>query len=132
MEDTGKLILRVTLGVLMLPHGMAKASSTVLNYLQGMLVDHGLPGFLAYGVYLGEVLAPLLMIVGYYTRPAAVVFAINAVLVIYLAYSRQLLQLEQYGGLVLEAKYMYVLGGIAVALLGAGKYSISGGKSKWD
>lgn len=132
MEDVGKLILRVALGVLMLPHGMAKMSTSVLGYLQGMLAHQGLPEVLAYGVYLGEVLAPLLMIVGYFTRPAAAVFALTALVVVYLGYSQQLIQLQQYGGLVLEAKYMYLLGGIAVACLGAGKYSISGGKSRWD
>lgn len=132
MEDVGKLILRVTLGVLMLPHGMAKMSTTVLQYIQGQLAANGLPEFLAYGLYVGEVLAPLLVIVGYYTRPAAAIFALNTLAVIYLGYSHQLLQLERYGGLVLEAKYLFVLGGVAVACLGAGKYSVSGGKSKWD
>ncbi|WP_425400508.1 DoxX family protein [Aeoliella sp.] len=132
MEDIGKLLLRVSLGVLMLPHGMAKFSNMVLDYMQGQLAKQGLPEFLAYGIYLGEVLAPLLMIVGYYTRPAATLYAATVAIVIYLAHRHELLDMQQYGGLTIEAQYLFLFGSIAVALLGAGKYSISGGKGTWD
>ena len=57
-ESTGKLILRVTLGFLILLHGISKLMNGV-DWLDGMLADAGLPAFLKYGVYVGEVLAPL-------------------------------------------------------------------------
>ncbi|WP_442482257.1 DoxX family protein [Aeoliella sp. SH292] len=132
MDDIGKLILRITVGGLMLPHGMAKMSAAALGGLQSMLASQGIPGFVAYGVYVGEVLAPILIIIGFLTRPAAAVFAFNMVVAIYLAHASQLVQLSDKGGLALELQYLYLFGAIAIAFLGAGKYSISGGTSKWD
>jgi putative oxidoreductase len=132
MDDIGKLILRITVGGLMLPHGMAKFSSAALGGLQSMLASQGIPGFVAYGVYVGEVLAPILIVIGFLTRPAAAVFAFNMVVAIYLAHASQLVQLSDKGGLALELQYLYLFGAIAIAFLGAGKYSISGGTSKWD
>ena len=69
-ESTGKLILRVTLGVLILLHGIAKLMNGI-DWLDGMLANAGLPGFLKYGVYVGEVLAPLAVIAGFYSRIGA-------------------------------------------------------------
>ena len=55
--DTGLLILRLTLGILMLFHGIAKITNGV-GGIEGMLTSKGLPAFLAYGVYVGEVIVP--------------------------------------------------------------------------
>lgn len=133
MDDIGKLILRLAIGGLMLPHGMAKFGEGTFAYIQKTLVDHGLPAFMGYGVYVGEVLAPILIIIGFLTRPAAAVFAFNMVMAIYLSHATELIAINpQTGGLVLDLQYLYLLGAIAIGFLGAGKYSISGGTSKWD
>ena len=73
-DDTGKLILRLALGILILLHGIAKLSSGVSG-VGGMLASHGLPSALAYLVYVGEIVAPALVIIGFYTRPAAWIIA---------------------------------------------------------
>jgi putative oxidoreductase len=44
-----------------------------------LLVEKGLPGFIAYGVLIGEVVAPILIILGFLTRPAALVLAFTMV-----------------------------------------------------
>ncbi len=69
-DDTGKLVLRLALGILILLHGVAKIGAGVSG-VGGMLASHGLPSALAYLVYVGEIVAPVLVIVGIYTRPAA-------------------------------------------------------------
>lgn len=125
--DLGKLILRVALGVLMLLHGIAKISSGVAPIL-GLLANSGLPPALGYLVYVGEVLAPLLLIVGFWTRPAALIVAINMVVAVVLAHSGQLLELERSGGWALELQGMYFFTAIAVALLGAGRFSLGSGR----
>ena len=51
-DDTGKLILRLALGILILLHGIAKLSSGVSG-VGGMLASHGLPSALSYLVYQG-------------------------------------------------------------------------------
>src|SRR5690606_39693209 len=71
--DVGLLIFRLTLGILMLMHGIHKLINGV-DSIKGMLAEVGLPGFLAYGVHLGETLAALLLIVGFRTRLAAVAY----------------------------------------------------------
>ena len=56
-DDLGKLVLRLCLGVLLLLHGISKLRYGV-DWLAGPLGARGLPSFVSYGVYLGEVLAP--------------------------------------------------------------------------
>ena len=80
-DDIGKLVLRLTLGVLMLFHGIAKLRYGVSG-IEGMVSSHGLPGFLAYGVFVGEVIAPLLVIAGFYARIGGLIIAFNMVVAI--------------------------------------------------
>src|SRR3546814_15644711 len=87
-DDTGKLILRLTVGILVLMHGLAKLSGGV-GGISGMLSSHGLPGFLAYGAYIGEVIGPLLVIVGLYSRLGALFIVINMVVAILMASTGQ-------------------------------------------
>ena len=88
-DDIGKLILRLTLGILMLLHGIAKLRYGVSG-IEGMVSSHGLPGFLAYGVFVGEVIAPLMVIAGWNTRIGGIIIAINMIVAIALAHSTQL------------------------------------------
>lgn len=75
-HDTGLLLLRLTFGILMLFHGVAKIEHGV-NWIVSILQAVGLPGFIAYGVYIGEVVAPVLIILGIFTRPAALIYALT-------------------------------------------------------
>ena len=124
VDDTGKLLLRLTLGVLFLLHGIAKITTGVSG-IEGMLTSAGLPGFLAYGVYIGEVLAPILLIVGFYSRIAAAIIAFNMVVAIALAHAKDILQLGQQGGWALELQGMFLFTAIALVLIGPGRFSIN-------
>jgi len=124
-SDLGKLVLRLALGGLTLLHGLAKIA-TGPGVIMGRLAQSGLPSALAYLVYFGEVLAPLLLIVGLWTRPAAVVVAINMVVAILLVHAGQLWELTRSGGWALELQGFYLFAAVAIALLGAGKFSVGG------
>jgi len=124
-DDAGKLLLRAVLAILLLFHGVSKLSGGI-GFITGMLQGLGLPAFLGYGVYIGEVVAPLLILVGLYTRPAALVVAINMVVALLLAHTGQFFTLSDTGGWALELQGMYFGGALAVALLGAGRYSLGG------
>ena len=130
-DDTGKLILRLALGVLILLHGIAKISSGV-NGIAGGLSAQGLPGALAYLVYIGEVLAPVLIIAGIYTRPAAWIVAINMLAAIWLVHMKDLFVLGKNGGWALELQGMFLFAAIAVALMGAGRFSVGGTGGKYN
>ncbi|RXJ98855.1 GntR family transcriptional regulator [Arcobacter sp. CECT 8986] len=124
-EDLGKLLLRLTLAVLMLFHGYAKIKYGV-SFVEGLLIKNNMPSFLAYGAYIGEVLAPILIIIGYKTRLCALVIIINMIVAIFLAHPADMLKLSQVGAPLLETIYLYIFGYIAVILLGAGKISVDG------
>lgn len=123
--DTGRLILRIVLGVLILLHGIAKMSGPP-DMIVGMLAKAGLPSVLAYGVYIGEVLAPVLLILGLWTRAAAIVIAINMVFAVALVHMGELSSLGKQGGYALELQAMFLFAAIAIAFLGAGRYSVGG------
>ena len=127
-SDLGKLVLRLSLGLMILLHGIAKVTKGV-GPIVGMVQKAGLPGWVAYLVLVGEILAPLLVILGLWTRPAAAVIAINMVVAVALAHTAQLLQLGQTGGWALELQGMFLFTAIALALLGGGKYGVGG---RWN
>ena len=130
-EDVGKLILRLALGLLILLHGVAKLR-TGIDPIAGMLAQHGLPGALAYAVYIGEVVAPILLILGLWTQPAALVVAINMLVAITLAHGEQLLSLNRQGGWALELQAMYLVTAAAILFLGAGRLSLGGSTGRWN
>jgi putative oxidoreductase len=124
-DDTGKLLLRLTLGALILLHGIAKLTGGV-DFVVDMVGKAGLPGALGYLVYVGEVLAPLLLIAGLWTRVAALLIAANMVVAIWLTGMGNLGKLNEFGGWALELEGMYLFTALAIALLGAGRYSLGG------
>lgn len=124
-HDLGKLVLRVALGVLILLHGVAKLKGGTAGIV-GMVQAHGLPGFLGYGVLVGEVLAPLMLIAGYYARFGAALVAVNMLVAVLLVHMGQIASLNKQGGWDLELQGMFFAAAIALALLGPGKYSANG------
>ncbi len=123
--DAALLVLRLVLGILILLHGLSKLPPPPA-FIVSELVKHGLPSALAYGVYVGEIVAPVLIIIGVWTRLAALVVAINMVAAILLVHVPQLLQLDKEGGYALELQAMYLFTGVALMLTGAGRYSVGG------
>ena len=120
--DTGRLILRLCVGGLMLFHGLAKIMHPgSLEFIGGMLSSNGLPALLAYGVYIGEVVAPLMVIVGYQARVGALLIVINMVIAIFLAHSGDFFSLTEHGGWAVELQMFYLLSALAVVFLGSGK-----------
>ena len=125
--DLGKLVLRLALGLLILLHGIAKLRGG-LDQITGLVESHGLPGFVAYGALVGEVLAPLLVLAGFYARIGGALIAFNRLVAFALVHAGQLGQLNEQGGWALELQGMYLAAAIAIALIGPGKYSLGRGK----
>jgi putative oxidoreductase len=131
LDDRGKLTLRVLLSVLILFHGISKLIGGV-GFIGGMLAKAGLPAALGYLVYIGEVLAPLLMLVGLFTRAAALIIVGNMIVALLLVHTSQFFSLNETGGWALELQGMYLGSAIAVALLGAGRYSLGGAEGRFN
>src|SRR2546429_2531832 len=129
--DIGKLILRVSLGVLVLLHGIGKLISGP-EFVLKVVGAAGLPTALGYLVYLGEVIAPVLLIVGLWSRMAALIVAASLAVAVLLVMPEQIFALADTGGWAIELEGIYVFAAIAVAFLGAGRYSIGGSHGRWD
>ncbi|MDO5608111.1 MAG: DoxX family protein [Capnocytophaga sp.] len=127
--DLGLLILRLAVGVLFLLHGIAKIGH--LEGVQYLLSEKGLPAFISYGVLVGEVLAPILLIIGYRTRLAAVVVMFTALAAIWLAHSHEIFALSQHGGWAIELLGLYLFGAKALFFTGGGRLAVST-KNRWD
>lgn len=112
----GYHLLRVVTAVLMLFHGYPK----LVNGVEGIaakLTALGLPGFIAYGVLIGEVLAPLMVLVGFAVAPAALVMAFNMVVAVLLAHTAQFFELTKSGGWQLELQAFFFVASLAIALM---------------
>lgn len=125
-DDAGKLILRLTLGILMLLHGIAKISGGV-DGLEKMVTGAGLPSVLAYGVYVGEVLAPLLVIFGFYARFGAAIIVVNMLFAIFLAHRTDLFLLTRSGGWALELQGFFLFTALALVFMRPGRFGINRG-----
>ncbi|MDR2269962.1 MAG: DoxX family protein [Sphingobacterium sp.] len=128
--DLGILISRVAIGGPMLVYGINKLIHGI-GFIKDMVVNIGLPSFLANGVFVGEIIAPIMIIFGVRTRLAGVVFAINCLTAICLAQTESIFKLNEFGGWAIELLAIYMLIGMSFLFMGAGKYAIST-TNKWD
>jgi putative oxidoreductase len=123
-DDLGKLILRLMLGILMLLHGYAKIVKGVSG-IEASVISAGLPAWVAYGVYIGEVIAPLMVIFGFYARIGGLIIVANMVFAVGLAHMGQLFDIAKTGGWALELQAFYLFTGLVVALIGPGRYAVN-------
>jgi putative oxidoreductase len=123
-EDFGKLVLRLTLGILILLHGIAKLKGGI-GFLNPMLQSIGLPPWLAYGVFIGEIVAPVMVILGLYARVGAFIIFVNMVFAIVLAHRGELLQFTPQGGWALELQGMFLMTAFALVFMRPGRYALT-------
>lgn len=120
--NLGKFVLRVSFALLMLPHGFNKLANGTAG-VEKMLAAQGMPAFLAYGVFITEIVAPVLMILGVWTRLSALVFSSGMVTAAYLS-GKNIWGATSVGAWNHEATAVFFFAGIAVMLLGSGKAAI--------
>jgi putative oxidoreductase len=127
-NDLGLLLLRFTVGGLMLFHGVHKLIYGVAG-IQGMLAGMGLPGFLAYFSLAAELVASVLIVVGAWTRVAAAVMVGNMAVAILMAHLPVLFTVDPTtGGWAVELPMLYLLGAVVLCLTGGGRYALTHGK----
>ena len=118
-QHPGVLLLRFTVAVLMLFHGISKLRNGV-DGIESLLQAHGMPTWFAFVVFIGEIVAPLFVIAGVWVRAAALVIAINMIIAVALAHPVQVLSLGRSGGYALELQAFFFLTAVAVAWLADG------------
>jgi putative oxidoreductase len=130
-DALGKAVLRITIGGLILMHGVHKLLDGIAPIKQ-MIASHGLPELLAYGVYLGEIVGPLLVIAGLFARIGGLLIVANMIVAVLLVHTAMLLSVGPMGGYALELQACYLFGGLAIALMGAGGLSLGGKEGRWN
>lgn len=126
-NDLGLLVLRLSVGGLLLFHGVHKAIYGI-DGIGGMLAALGLPTFLAYGALLVELVASAMIVPGLWTRAAATAVAGNMVVAILMAHLSTLFTVDAAtGGWAAELPALYLLGALALCFTGAGKYALTHG-----
>jgi len=129
--DWGKLLVRLMIGGLLIFHGIFKLKGGI-GWMGGMLSAVGLPAFIGYGVYVGEIVAPLFAIIGKFSRIAGLIIAFNMLMAIVLAQRAKMFSLNEGGAWAIELEMLFLLGGIAIFLLGSGRIALSRGTGRWD
>lgn len=130
-DDWGRLLLRLAVGGLLIFHGIAKLKNGI-GWMAGPLSGLGLPAFVGYGVYVGEVIAPIFILLGKWARIAGLVVSFNMLAAIVIALRNRVFTLNTGGGWAIELELLFLLGGVTIFLLGSGKYSASRGNGAWD
>jgi putative oxidoreductase len=123
--DSGLLVLRLGLAGILLFHGIFKATHGVA-WIAGPLSKYGLPSVLAYGVYVAEILAPVLLILGLWTRIAGLIIAFDMAMAIFLARSGDIGKINPMsGGWAIELEVLLLVAGLTLALAGGGRFGLS-------
>ncbi|MGV2450331.1 UNVERIFIED_CONTAM: DoxX family protein [Ralstonia mannitolilytica] len=128
--DSGLLITRIAIAFPMSVYGISKMIHGV-GFIEDMMSMHGLPSFFAYGVFAGEIIAPLMLIIGFRARLAGLIFAANCFTATILAQTANIFKLNEFGGWALELLVIYMLVSLSFFFTGAGKYAVST-QNKWD
>lgn len=124
-DAAGKLVLRLTVGILMLFHGVGKLLHPgSLDFIGSKLAGFGLPDILTWGIYAGEVIAPLMIILGIMARLGGLLIVINMLFAILLVHTGDIFALTEHGGWRLELQGFYLFGALAIMLLGSGRYAV--------
>ncbi|MFS0823867.1 DoxX family protein [Bacillus sp. 1P02SD] len=73
--ELGSLIIRVVLGITFFVHGLVKFQDGIENTV-GWFDSIGLPGVLAYGVAVIELVGGIMLVLGLFSRIVSILFAI--------------------------------------------------------
>jgi Predicted membrane protein len=114
-QPLGLLVLRIAVGLIFLTHGYPKLTRSAAA-MQGMFVQHGLPAQLLYVAGVLETFGGVLLILGLFARPAALLLAIEMGVAIVKVHSgRGIMALHEY-------EFPLALGTacLALATVGAG------------
>ncbi|HZO92679.1 MAG TPA: DoxX family protein [Candidatus Baltobacteraceae bacterium] len=132
--DWALLVLRVTLAVVLWPHGAQKAlglfgGGGIAGTVAGLSQHAGIPVALAYLVIAVEFLGPIALVLGVLTRLAALGIFVDMFMAAYLVHARNGFFMNFSGRQQGEGvEYFIYACGVALALViaGAGAYSIDG------
>jgi len=119
LQPFGLLVLRFALGIVFFSHGYPKLVHFGAG-MQGFFIQHGLPGYFVYISGVLEVFGGILLVLGLFTRGAALLLAIEMGIAIWKVHSANgYLAVHDY-----EFPLALLAGSFALASVGAGTLSL--------
>lgn len=119
LQPLGLLALRIALGIIFFTHGYPKLAH-LGSGMQGFFMQHGLPGYFVYVAGALEVFGGALLVLGLFTRPAALLLAIEMGVAIWKVHSSKgYMAVHEY-----EFPLALLTACFALATVGAGKLSL--------
>jgi len=122
--DLGKLLLRIAIGGLFLLHGIHK----ILHGFGGIkstLVKNGFSELWWIGCFIGEIIAPICIILGIFTRISSLLVVVVMIFSLYLVFGASTFDLNpKTGALITEANFLFMFSALALYFLGGGRYSL--------
>ena len=120
-SDIGLLIVRIALGGIIFFHGFHKITHGVADQFQ-LLANNGIPGQFIYFVYISEVLAPVLIVLGVFTRISCLTIIVTMIVVFYaLPFP---IGLSEHGAMNIESQLYFLLLSVALFFTGPGRYTV--------
>ena len=122
-SDLAYLIVRVTAGVMLIPHGWPKVFTRGASGVAAMLTNYGIPAALpgAYLIMALETLGGLLIAIGLFTRPVAALLVIEFLVIVFVAHWPKGYGVGAGG---IEYPVMWGLILLAILLRGGGPWSV--------
>ncbi len=118
-SDIGLLIIRIALGGIIFFHGFHKITHGIADQYQ-ILADNGIPGVFIYFVYVSEVLAPVLIVLGIFTRLSSLAIIVTMIVVFYaLPFP---IGIDEHGAMNIESQLYFLLLAVALFFTGPGRY----------
>jgi putative oxidoreductase len=117
LTHIGLALLRIAASAMMLTHGYPKFQKLIsgdLEFANPLGIGEGPSLFLA---VVGEFIAPILLIIGYKTRFAAIPAAVTMLVAAFISHGADPFKVK-------EKALLYAVVFIAIILLGPGKYSL--------
>lgn len=131
LQPIALLVLRIALGIIFMTHGYPKLGHLRGGtQMQGFFIEHGLPGYFVYVAGVIEMFGGGLVLIGLFTRPAALLLALEMCVAILKVHSGHgYLAVHDY-----EFPLSLAASCFALATIGAGVFSLDGllfeGKNK--
>lgn len=130
-NDMGALVLRFGIGGPMLFHGINKLLYGT-DQVAMVLENVGIPVFFSFGVLLAEVLAPVMLLLGFKVRIAAFLIAVDMFMATLLVHSTDMFKVSEIGGWMVELNALYFFGALAILFFGSGKFAVTKGRGYLD
>lgn len=128
--DLGLLMIRFG-AFLMFFHGLNKLM-TGHGGVRQQLADHNLPDFLWVGVPVAEVIAPVLILLGIFTRIGGLLYVVLMLFAMHFSgWDRLVAMNEKTGALGVEANLLFLFCGLCLFFAGGGKYVLYKPRNYW-